>query len=84
VDCHVDCNESSVLLKTCGCGRLYTSHTWRLLRLVGYQRDDRDPKRDSFEMRQCWCGSSLIIAPSGGRTASPLALARVRLRKLIR
>jgi hypothetical protein len=73
-----------VLLKTCGCGRLYTRQTWQLLRLVGYQHDDRETKRHSFEMRQCWCGSSLIIAPSGGRSASPLALARERLRKLVR
>lgn len=46
-------------IKTCGCcGIAYTSATWELLELVGYQEDEVE----RLELRNCRCGSTLAIA----------------------
>jgi hypothetical protein len=43
----------NMVLKTCGCGRVFTAESWKLLKLLG--------KVEGLELRNCSCGSTLAV-----------------------
>jgi hypothetical protein len=45
-------------MKTCSCGRQFTKKQWEALSYVGILQDEMD----TFEMRNCECGSTIAIA----------------------
>lgn len=51
-------------IKTCGCGRSYTQEEFDCLKYIGIQRC----KSCSFTVRDCECGSALLIPNNKGAT----------------
>lgn len=51
------------MLKRCGCQREYDEDKWGSLRLVGgYDPDNSESPERILEMRDCTCGSTIVIA----------------------
>lgn len=55
--------EAPPIAKTCGCGRSFTTQEWLALPLRGRQLlvGDEEHAEETFEFRNCVCGSTLAI-----------------------
>ena len=59
---------SAEIVKTCSCGKAFTREQWEALPKVGLQTYDNGEVQ---EMRNCPCGSSIVIVLDPGETQEP-------------